>query len=262
MPTNRCGSMGGPRVRSAADAIPLKAWLIPRRVLFLANCLCLACVALVAYGAYSWAVRSTFFDLRRVEVRGRLKHIDADSLAEPVRRIKGNFVNLDLVALQRDLELVPWVRSVSIRRLWPDRLVLELEERTALARWNGRALVDSAGEIFAGKYAGSLTSFVGPPGSARQMSEQYAEFKEVLHSAGLAPLELLLSQRRSWTLRLNNGLTLQLGRDEPARRLARFVSAYAVLGEYGAPGANVDLRYNNGFALRMAERPGAASSQK
>ena len=194
------------------------------------------------------------------------KHGGADGVVgegdDISRRIKGNFVNLDLVALQRDLELVPWVRSVSIRRLWPDRLVLELEERTALARWNGRALVDSAGEIFAGKYAGSLTSFVGPPGSARQMSEQYAEFKEVLHSAGLAPLELLLSQRRSWTLRLNNGLTLQLGRDEPARRLARFVSAYAVLGEYGAPGANVDLRYNNGFALRMAERPGAASSQK
>ena len=56
MPTNRCGSMGGPRVRSAADAIPLKAWLIPRRVLFLANCLCLACVALVAYGAKTTGV--------------------------------------------------------------------------------------------------------------------------------------------------------------------------------------------------------------
>ena len=69
---------------------------------------------------------------------------------------------------------------------------------------------------------------------------------------------MLLSARYSWQLRLSNGLTLELGRDqlkEPVlQRLARFVAYYAqTLGSLNRKFEYADLRYSGGFALRVPE---------
>jgi cell division protein FtsQ len=67
-----------------------------------------------------------------------------------------------------------------------------------------------------------------------------------------------LSAREAWQVRLDDGVVLELGRDQPkhplAERLDRYVGNYAaakaaVTGRLPTIGT-VDLRYPNGFALR------------
>jgi cell division protein FtsQ len=71
-------------------------------------------------------------------------------------------------------------------------------------------------------------------------------------------MQVRVSPRRAWQLRLDNGLTLELGREQIEARLARFVGAYdRTLGRLGRRIEHVDLRYSNGFAVRM---PGLKSA--
>src|SRR5678816_2292351 len=63
--------------------------------------------------------------------------------------------------LRAALEQVPWVRRAAVRRVWPDRLEVSLEEQVPLARWGAEALVNTYGERFAGAVGGELPLFVG-----------------------------------------------------------------------------------------------------
>ncbi len=61
---------------------------------------------------------------------------------------------------------MPWVRKVALRRQWPRRLEVTIEEHSPLARWNDAGLVNAQGEVFVADYDGELPQFDGPEGSA------------------------------------------------------------------------------------------------
>jgi len=63
-----------------------------------------------------------------------------------------------------------------------------------------------------------------------------------------------MSQRRAWQLWLDNGLLLVLGRERSEARLERFVAVYHdTIGRLPWQPSYVDLRYDNGFALRAPQ---------
>jgi cell division protein FtsQ len=74
----------------------------------------------------------------------------------------------------------------------------------------------------------------------------------------LAPLgeeiaQISLSPRLAWRVRLKSGTELELGREQVEERVARFVAAYPQsVGAMKRPVNYVDLRYRNGFAVRVA----------
>jgi cell division protein FtsQ len=70
---------------------------------------------------------------------------------------------------------------------------------------------------------------------------------------------VVLTPRFGWQLRLASGLDIMLGRDAEAgeARLARFVRVYReTLSPLAARHDYVDLRYPNGFALRIPAASG------
>jgi cell division protein FtsQ len=218
----------------------------------------IALLALVTAGfALLW--RSTLFPVQTIEVRGSLKQTSTDDVRAAARlRIKGNFFALSPAEVRAAVEQLPWVRRASVRRVWPDRLEVRLEEHVALARWGDDALVNTHGEKFRGDINPSLPLFLAPPGTEREVVRRYARF-----SAALAPLEapvdrVVLTARYAWQVRLANGLTLMLGRDADAaeERLKRFVEVFPeTVGRVSGNSHYVDLRYPNGFALRVPSLP-------
>jgi cell division protein FtsQ len=148
-----------------------------------------------------------------------------------------------------------------VRRVWPDRLEVTIEEHVALARWGDGGLVNVQGERFAGKSDAALPLFAGPAGSEGEVTRRYQRFAELLAPLA-APLESLnLSPRQAWRARLRGGLTLELGRDTPndpvELRLERFVAVFPqTLARMQRQHEYVDLRYPNGFALRVPDLKG------
>jgi cell division protein FtsQ len=195
--------------------------------------------------------------IRNVSIKGDLKHVESQAMQSVVKRaVRGNFFTVDVRAVRAEFERVPWVRAASVRRVWPDTLEVSIEEHEALARWGDDGLVNTHGEIFRAGYDGELPRFVGPQGSEKEVSETYAAFREILKSASLKPAEILLSPRRAWQVKLATGMTLDLGRVDMHRRLARFVAVNQLVPELQDRRGRADLRYPNGFALKLA-RPAA-----
>lgn len=195
------------------------------------------------------------FDLREVRIGGELKHVTRGEIEGVVQReLRGNFLTLDLAVTRAAFERLPWVRRVNVRRHWPAGLDVALEEHAPLARWGVTALVNMHGEVFRAAYDRELPVFIGPEGTAREIAIQYVYFSRSLRAIGETPAEILLTPRRAWQVKLESGVTLALGRESVEARLTRFVEAHGrTLGRLGRRIEYVDLRYANGFAVRIPE---------
>ena len=243
-------------------------WDNPRLLNTTANLLGALAALLFAYAGLQLLLRSPLFPLKEVVVRGDLKNAAAAEIESAMDGAGGNFFAVDLVALRARLEQVGWVRRVELRRMWPDRIEAKLEEHVAFARWGGGGLVNTFGEPFSAAMdealAGKLPLLAGPAGSEGELTRRYRRFAELLAPLGASPDRVVLTPRYAWQLRLaggdNSGLNLELGRDGAQaveQRLERFVAAYPEsLGRLplraGAELRFVDLRYPNGFAMRVA----------
>jgi cell division protein FtsQ len=243
-----------PMAASGGNALVLSLWDKAQLMLWFANLLYALAAILLIYALLFLVIHLPVFPLRHVEVQGDLKHVTYQQVSYIVtREFKGNFFTLNLTQVSQGFQKLPWVRRASLRRQWPDRLEVTLEEHVALARWAPGGLVNTRGEIFQAASSESLPTFSGPDGSAAEMAEQYAVFRSTLAALKLEPVQLSLNQRRAWEMKLNNGLVVALGRDQVASRLAKFVRNYdATVARMPQQVAYVDLRYPNGFAVRFA----------
>jgi cell division protein FtsQ len=230
-------------------------WDKPVLMNSVANALFAAAALLVLAAVLMQVARLPAFSLREVRVGGELKHVVRDQVEDVVRReLKGNFFTINLPATRAAFERLPWVRNVNVRRQWPARLDIALEEHVPFAHWGAGALVNTHGEVFTAAYDGDLPVFIGPDGAAREIAIQYRYFHRSLGAIGETPVEIQVTARRAWQVRLGSGLTLALGRDSIEARLARFVAAHErTLGRLGRRIDYVDLRYANGFAVRIPE---------
>lgn len=217
-------------------------------------------LVLALYLAWGLAARLPVFALREVRIDSELKHVTRDQIENVVRReLRGNFLTVDLVATRAAFERLPWVRRVSVRREWPSGLGIGIEEHVPLARWANTALVNTHGEVFRAAYDGELPVFIGPEGAAREIAIQYRYFLRSLEAIGERPVQVRVTPRRAWQLRLESGLIVELGREQLEARLARFVAVHGrTVGRIGRRIDRVDLRYSNGFAVRV---PGLRNGQ-
>lgn len=239
-------------------------WDNPRLLNLVAGALVGVAVFLIGFAGLWALVHSSYFPVREITVATPLRMTDRDDIESALHgRIRGNFFAVSAAEVRAAVEKLPWVRRASVRRVWPDRLELEVEEHEALARWGDDALVNTYGERFlATSDDVTLPLFVGPAGTEHEVAARYARF-----SAAVAPLQarverVVLTQRLAWQLRLSGGLDVMLGRDADAAelRLRRFVDAYAsTLATIPGKHEYVDLRYPNGFALRVPGLQGKGS---
>jgi len=246
-------------------------WDNPRLLNNAANALIALAVLIFAYAGLQFLLRSPLIPLKEVVVRGQLANADASEIENAMDGAGGNFFAVDLAVLRERLEKVTWVRRVDLRRVWPDRLELRIEEHVAFARWGAGGFVNTFGEPFSAPIAeaaaAKLPQFLGPAGSEAELARRYRRFAGLLAPLSYNLNRVVLTQRYAWQLRLagngDGGLNIELGRDGAEaveQRLERFVAAYPEsIGRLPAraagaesPPRHVDLRYPNGFALRVA----------
>ena len=234
-----------------------------------ANGLMAAAAAAIVAGLVGWAMQRPAFALQAVVVEPAadarpLQHVSSALLRSAgASRLHGNFFTVDLAAVRESFEQVPWVRRAQVRRIWPNTLRVGIEEHQPLAVWVDGRIVNRHGELFAANVAeaeadGALLEFAGPPGSESDVTRRWQELREQLAPLAVAPEAVSLSSRWAWSARLDNGTVLLLGRDQGlpiAERIARWVAVHpTVQSRLNREIALVDLRYQNGFAMRA---PGA-----
>ena len=226
----------------------------------------LAALALVAFAAaaVAWLMRSTAFAVRAIELEGDLQRNSVSTIrANAMPALAGNFFGTDLSRARAAFESVPWVRRAVVRRVWPDRLAVRLEEHRAVALWeredgNDR-LVNGFGEVFEANVGDveedDLPQLSGPEGSAARTLAMLRRIQPLFGAHGRQVERLALSGRDSWRVTLDGDVAVELGRgadDEVVARTERFSRTLTqVTARFRAPLLHADLRHADGYAVRL-----------
>jgi cell division protein FtsQ len=234
-------------------------WDKPTWLNWLANSLLAISLVAMLYAALFAVVHLPIFPLREVVVEGQLNHVNREQVKLIVaKHLKGNFFTLDLIKARNAFKKLPWARNVSLRRRWPDKLEVVIEEHQALARWGNVALVNTHGELFYAATNKELPVFLGPGDGVIEVASQYMEVSKSLQMADLTIATLALSPRRAWQVTTANGMVIELGRVDVAARLDKFVRVYRnTIASLNMKVGYADLRYPNGFAVRKPVAAGA-----
>jgi cell division protein FtsQ len=223
----------------------------------------LALVALLAAG-FAWAARRPQFQFGDVRLEGDLQRNSVTTVrANAMPHLAGNFFTMDLGRTRAAFEQVPWVRHAVVRRVWPDKLVVSLEEHQPVALWEGDEnsdkMVNSHGEVFEANVGDveddSLPQFAGPDGTSPQVLDMYRRLQPLFGGIDAEINALRLSGRGSWKVDLDDGAAIELGRgtqDEVVERTTRFVRTLPqVLHKFNAPLESADLRHAEGYAVKL-----------
>ena len=227
-------------------------WDKPRLLNWVANLLYALSVVLMLYALLFVVVHLPIFPIREVKVDGQLAHVNREQIKLIVaKHLKGNFFTLNLEKTRDAFEKLPWARNVSVRRRWPDKLDVVIEEHQALARWGNIALVNTHGELFQAAADAELPVFYGPGDGVMEVTTNYGAYSQVMNQANIKIAQVSLSPRRAWEIKTDKGLVIALGREEMQTRLSKFARAYqSTLSQLNVNVAYADLRYPNGFAVR------------
>lgn len=239
-------------------------WDRPALLNWIANLLIALSVVAMLYAALYVVVHLPIFPLREVKVDGELKHVSREQVKLIVaKHLKGNFFTLDLITARDAFEKLPWARKVSVRRRWPDKLEVTIEEHRAMARWSNAALVNTHGELFHAASGSDLPVFYGPDDGVIEVASQYDAFNKVLNTAGLQVDALALTPRRAWQVTTTSGMVIELGRTEMQARLEKFTKVYrGTIASLNKKIVYADLRYPNGFAVRKPTEAAQSAEKK
>ena len=189
-----------------------------------------------------------------------------------------NFFQVDVNDIQKQVSALPWVYSVAVRKQWPNEVKIYVVDQTPVALWNGDFLLNQFGKAFQAdktQLKQNLPEFFGPEGSELLALENFANLNDLLEYRNLTIDELVLSERFSWKLTLNDGVMLNLGREERVKRVQRFMDVYPLikthLAEQDKQKRNrkkqlkqavdyIDLRYDTGLAVGWKQVTDLSSS--
>ncbi|RVU83439.1 FtsQ-type POTRA domain-containing protein [Leucothrix sargassi] len=221
--------------------------------------LMLAPVLLIS-ASYIWLQRPENLTIESVNIGSSdrvngLQYLSKDELRPIVEPfVKTNLFMLDAKGLEEELEFNPWVYSASLTKVWPKKLEVTIYEERPIAFWGEGSMLNEYGEIIDAELPekiGQLPVLYSPEDNGRMMVENYLKVQQWTRDFPVKIVEFREDARGSWQLKLENGLTVNIGRDKQEKRLRRFVVGYKrELAESIDKIHTVDLRYTNGFAVK------------
>jgi cell division protein FtsQ len=184
----------------------------------------------------------------------------ADRLsAEEVAQIIGiapgaGMAELDLAEARAALEAEPWVGRAEIIRLWPDRIVVRVEEREPFALWQRdgeHRVIDRTGVVIEAADPVEFADLprvtgVGADSEATVIVTLLDAYPEIQARTTHA---LYVGERR-WSLRLQSGGEVLLPADNPGGALAVLAAMHQARGVLDYDAQILDLRNEGEMVMR------------
>ena len=199
------------------------------------------------------------FEVEDVLLEGR-HHTPRAAVLKAVRVRRGDAIlGIDLDGIRSRIEQIPWVRTATVQRRWPNTVHIVIEERRPIALWQRQrrlSLVDSEGVTIRSK---SLDGFrdllviVGkdaPRHAPRLMSTLKQEPK--LRERVLAAVRV---GGRRWDIRFKGGVEVQLPEDNPMAAWTRLADLERRHGILTTDIDMIDMRLPDRLIVRTKSPP-------
>ena len=226
--------------------------------------LAVALVVMPVVAVLNGWVGANHWPLTKLQATGEFRRVDGALLRQALLPYaQRGFFAVDLAAAQDAVSKLPWVETAEVRKRWPDTLEVRVVEHKPFARWGTDRVLSEHGRLFPAKgiqVPKGLPQFAGPDARTADVVKLYNESRELFAKVGIDVHEVALDPRGSWTLGLNNGAVVIVGRSEARARLDRFARLLPqLLTQNTQRLARADLRYTNGFALTWKPAPEPAA---
>jgi len=222
-------------------------------------------LAMGTLGLGTWLLRHPVWTIRAISVQGDVVHqnvvrLRAQLASQLRQQVSSSILDADLQQVRALFETVPWVRQARVQREFPNRLRVTLEEHVPVAWWGqpgSGQLVNTYGEVFEAMPddRDDLPELAGPAAQAAQVWGAFQQLSPELARLDMALERLELNDRGNWRARLDSGAYIELGRGTPDKLLERarlFTGTVSQLTQrYAGAIQTVDMRYPNGYALRL-----------
>ena len=224
-------------------------------VRLLAWALAIGLVALPVVAVLNGWIAGDRWPMRKLEVHGPFQQVSAEEVrAVVLPQVKSGFFAVRMEPIRDSLAKLPWVERVEVRKRWPDQLVVSLTEHKAFARWGRDKLLSGHAQVFTAPGSPDLSKLPqleGPDGRAAEVIALYNQVQPMFAGSGRQVEGVSLSERDSWTVHLNDGVDVVIGRTDPKERLRRFARLIPQIANarQGSTLLRADLRYTNGFTL-------------
>jgi cell division protein FtsQ len=245
---------GATRRGAAAHAAHARSrWMVPA----------LFAVLLLAAGHLGWKALQEVANvpIKQVSVNGDFRYLDKVEVEEIMLPHLGTgYFMVDLPRIRDELLALPLVHEVTVRRAWPDRLLVFITEQVPVLRFGEHGYLNPYADVFepgVALPAADLPLVDGPPGSGKLLLKRFDEFSGLLEPTGLRIRTMLLDGKHAWRMELSNGCLVLLGRRDvagKARELAALLGG-AWASDHGRI-SRIDMRYSNGVAVVWEGAPG------
>ena len=207
----------------------------------------------IVIGGHSLTRVDEMLPIRTIQLAGSFEYLDQDEVEQALQSYIGQgFFSLDIHQLQRSLHEKPWTDSVSVRRIWPDKIRVTISEKKPVARWDEQHLLSDKARV----YQADTRDFSHLPlVHAMNHRPEWVLTRFYALDARFTSVDervqaLRVDSRGALDVELINGLQIKLGRSDIERKIDRLISIYSkqILPRREQI-ERLDLRYSNGFAV-------------
>jgi len=193
--------------------------------------------------------------IKTIEIQSTLEKVDKDEIKTIVQNhIQDGFFTINLSEFERQINDIPWVYRASIKRKWPGRVVINIAEQQPYFRWGSNHLINKYGDKFYAEDANKYTQIPlleGVDGRERELIDLYYKYSDGFKQVNSQIVSLKEDARYDKEIRLINGITINLGRDQSDVQIRRCLHSFAMFTKAEREAiASIDMRHGNGFAVR------------
>ncbi|CDG89211.1 cell division protein FtsQ [Xenorhabdus bovienii] len=206
-----------------------------------------------------WMKDSNRLALSKLVLTGERHYTTNDDVRRAIMAFGaiGTFMTQDVNIIQGQIERLPWIRQVTVRKQWPDELKIHLVEYVPYVRWNDTHMLDVEGNVFSLPIERSVkrhyAMLSGPEGKEKEVLAEYNKVAPLFTEHKMKLKTVIMTERNAWQLILDNDIRLELGNKNDVKRIKRFIELYPVLQKNTEKRvAYVDLRYDSGAAVGWA----------
>jgi cell division protein FtsQ len=197
--------------------------------------------------------REQWLPIEKIRITGEFRQLDTVKLQQQLKPYLGaGFFSVDIQKIQDQVSQQSWIEEVSVRRVWPSKIVVSVIEKEAFARWDESHLLSTRARVYEAdsKAFMHLPLIHGYVGQSAELLQRYLELKQKFAEKGIQLSALSEDSKGALSLLLDEHLKVNLGTDETEQKIYKMLAVYPMQIKPRKDFIKyIDFRYSNGFAI-------------
>jgi cell division protein FtsQ len=256
--TVRDGKFLRPKVKREEKGAEKFLGIVKKAIRVALQLLLLSFFLFVSHWIYVHLLGDSYFRVREVEVEGGRKIPKETLLSLTVMEGMPNLFSVRLKEVVKRLESHPWIEQVRVRKVFPDKILIQIDERKpmAIVQLDELYYIDTKGEIFSSvgdrdeynyPYLTGLTRRVleKDPVEAKRLIAKALEFLRIVGQEKLPPLGEISEIHMEEAFGIHcftkaEGVEIKMGWEDFGEKLRRLSLIWSDLRKRGFSAASID----------------------